>query len=301
MHEIRATVSPDCADEAVRLAREAGIESVTVTEVFVRGPDQRRQSLSVETSTPKAKAFIEAFLASPRLASAECTITSRELRAVLDGTPFKEITRPWSEPYPDVIQDLWQLSHVNASYIGRALGGAILLATGVIDNDPIPIVVAALFLPFLSQVLAVSFGLWSRDWRLLLHGLRAVLTSAALALAAGAAVGWIEGGPIRFEGFKGPLPSFLISGVIGAAAGLSVADDTGRRYLIGVAAAVQLAVFPAWFGAALATGLPAASITASRLESFLVNFATIAVAALLAYAGLHLKGGGSLSPPATRR
>jgi len=33
------------------------------------------------------------------------------------------------------------------------------MATGVIEDNPIAIVVAALFLPFLSQVLAVSFGL----------------------------------------------------------------------------------------------------------------------------------------------
>jgi len=31
----------------------------------------------------------------------------------------------------------------------------------MIHNEPIAIVVAALFLPFLSQVLAVSFGVWS--------------------------------------------------------------------------------------------------------------------------------------------
>jgi hypothetical protein len=34
-----------------------------------------------------------------------------------------------------------------------------LLATGIIENNPIAIVVAALFLPFLSQVLAITFGL----------------------------------------------------------------------------------------------------------------------------------------------
>ena len=91
-----------------------------------------------------------------------------------------------SEPFTDVIQDLWQLSHVTASYVGRAAGGAILLATGIIEDNPIAIVVAALFLPFLAQVLAVSFGMWSRDRRLIFQGLRALLASTVLALAAGA-------------------------------------------------------------------------------------------------------------------
>ena len=76
-----------------------------------------------------------------------------------------------SEPFPDVIQDLWQFSHVTASYVGRAAAGGILLATGIIDDNAMAIVVAALFLPFLAEVLAVSFGLWSRDRRLILRGL----------------------------------------------------------------------------------------------------------------------------------
>ncbi len=43
------------------------------------------------------------------------------------------------------------MSHVRASYLGRAAGGAILLADGVIHNSSISIVVAALFLPFLPM------------------------------------------------------------------------------------------------------------------------------------------------------
>jgi hypothetical protein len=83
------------------------------------------------------------------------TLTSRELRAIIDGEPVAEITRPMSEPFPDVIQDLWQLSHVTPNYLGRAAGGAILLTNGIIEDNTVSIVVTALFLPFLSQVLAV--------------------------------------------------------------------------------------------------------------------------------------------------
>jgi hypothetical protein len=132
---------------------------------------------------------------------------------------------------------------VTASYVGRAAGGAILLADGIIHNSPISIVVAALFLPFLSQVLAVGFGLWCGDRGLMRKGAAALLTSAVLAYAAGAVVAVLTGGPIGFQDFKGPFASFAISAVIGAAAGLSTADDAGRRYLIGVAAAIQFAVF----------------------------------------------------------
>jgi len=293
MHEIRATLPPECVTEAARLAHESGIARVSVSTVFVHGPDAERRQLSVETSTPKARAFVESFLKSPALSAADCTLTSREVRAILDGEPLAEITRPMSEPFTDIIQDLWQLSHVTASYIGRAAAGAILLGTGIIENNPIAIVVAALFLPFLSQVLAVSFGAWSRDRRLAFQGINALLVSTALAVAAGALVAWIEGGPIQYAGFKSPLASLGISALIGVAAGVSIADDTGRRYLIGVAAAVQLAIFPVWFGAALVLGLPGHDILYPRLWSFVINLAAISGAAVCAYAALHLGRGGS--------
>ena len=57
MHEIRATLPPEQVTAATRLAREAGIERVSVADVYVHGPDQRRQVISVETSTPKARAW----------------------------------------------------------------------------------------------------------------------------------------------------------------------------------------------------------------------------------------------------
>jgi hypothetical protein len=301
MHEIRATISPEQTGNAVRLAREAGIERVTVADVYVHGPDARRQVVAVETSTPKARAFMEAILDSPAFRGGDVSLTSRELRAIVDSGDLAELTRPMSEPFPDVIQDLWQLTHLTASYLARAAAGAVLLATGIIDDNPVSIVVAALFLPFLAQVLAVGFGLWSRDGRLIRRGLRAVLVSTVLAFAAGAMAGLIEGGPVRFAGFKGPLASLAISAVIGITAGLSNADDTGRRYLIGVAAAVQLAIFPVWLGAAWATGLPSPGIVESRLASFLINLATITLSAVAAYAALHLRGKRGWSAPQSRR
>jgi hypothetical protein len=300
MHEIRVTIPPDCVAEAARLAHAVGIKRVTVAEVFVHGPDAHRRLVSVETSTPRARAFVEAFLRSPLLSQADYTLTSREVRAIVEDEAVSSLTHPMSEPFPDVIQDLWQLGHVTASYVGRATAGALLLATGIIDDNPIAIVAAALFLPFLAQVLALSFGLWNQDPRLIVQGLRALLVSTVLAVTAGAVVAWMAGGPIRFTGFKSPLSSFAMSMVIGVTAGLSHADDTGRRYLIGVAAAVQLAIFPVWLGAALMLGIPSPDILYPRLYSFLINLTTIAASAFVAYAALHL-GSGWAAPRSGRR
>ena len=60
MHEIRATVPPEQVEETARLAHDAGIERVSIADVYVHGPDLRRQVVSVETSTPKARRFVEA-------------------------------------------------------------------------------------------------------------------------------------------------------------------------------------------------------------------------------------------------
>ena len=287
MHEVRVSLPPESIGEAVRLAHAVGIDRVSVSDVFVHGPDKPAKVLSVETSTPKARAFIENFLSSQTLSTAPSTLTSRELRAIVSDAPPADLTNPMSEPFPDVIQDLLQLSTVTASYVGRAAAGAVLLANGMIQNDPIAIVVAALFLPFLSQVLAVSFGVWSRNWQLARQGVRSVLVSAVLAVVAGAVVASIEGGPIGFESFKSPLASFAISAAIGVTAGLSCADDAGRRYLIGVAGAVQFAVFPVWFGLSLIIGAPSGEVIWNRLLCFSINLITISISAALAYAALH--------------
>jgi hypothetical protein len=301
MHEIRATIPPDCVAEAARLAHAAGITRVTIAAVFVHGLDGERRLVSVETSTPNARDFVEAFLSSPVLSQTDYTLTSREVRAIVDDGSLASLTRPMSEPFTDVIQDLWQLGHVTTSYVARAAAGAILLATGIIEDNPIAIVVAALFLPFLAQVLAVSFGMWNRDRHLIFQGLRAILVSTALAVAAGAIVAWIEGGPIRFAGFKSPLSSFAISAVIGITAGLSNADDTGRRYLIGVAAAVQLAIFPVWLGTASVLGMPSHEVLYPRLLSFTINVVSISTFAVASFAALHLGDGEGWKAPRSGR
>lgn len=166
----------------------------------------------------------------------------------------------------------------------------ILLATGIIEDNPISIVVAAMFLPFLSQVLALGIGLWSGETKLAIHGLKAVGTSMVLGFLSGVAVSACVGGPIAFHGFKGPLSSFVISSVIGIAAGLSCVDDAGRRYLVSVAAAVQLAVFPVWLGAAAVIGVSNV-VLFHHLLTFAVNLVTIPTVSAIAYAYAHARPG----------
>ncbi len=79
--------------------------------------------------------------------------------------------------------------------------------------------------------------------------------------------------------------------MIGVAAGLSTADDAGRRYMIGVAAAVQFSIYPSWFGAASVIGLPGHALVLTRTAGFVVNLITIPEAAVVAYALVGLRRG----------
>jgi hypothetical protein len=283
MHEVRVTVPDGQSGEVARVALGTGIEEVSVYRIYSHGPNQVKEVVAAETSTPRARAFIDALFQTEWFDLASYSITTRELRSIVAHGSIAEVTRPMVEPALDVLQDLWQLSHVTSSYIGRAAAAAILLAYGMFENSAISIVIAALFLPFLSQVLSISFGIWAGDWALAKVGFSALCVSTAVSIAAGALVAALHPANLAFSDFKRPLVSFALSSVIGIAAGLASADDAGRRYLIGVAAAVQYAVFPVWFGISLVCGFPPMPIVLERIESFGINFVTIGVTSVCVY------------------
>lgn len=289
MHEIRVKAPEGRGREIAALALGVGIDEACVTPVYIHGPNRAAEQVSVEVSTPQAKAFVDAVFACENFDPQTWSITARELRAVMSRSPAHEVTRPMVEPVIDVFQDLWQLSYVTPSYIGRAFSAAVLLAYGMINNNPIAIVVAALFLPFLSVVLAFSFGLWAEDSGLVRQAALAIFVSVVLSIGAGALVAALHGPPMQFHDFQKPLVSFGISAIIGLAAGFSSADDTGRRYLVGVAAAVQYAVFPVWFGIALVLGFPDRATTAERLWTLAINVVTIAGIGVVAYTLLGMR------------
>jgi uncharacterized membrane protein len=279
MHEIRVTVPEGRGKDVGELAMQAGIREVAIYPVFAYGPNCTKETVSAQTSTPLAKKFADSVLASPWFDSAECTVSSRQLRALVTGTHPREITQPMLEPPINVFEDLWQLSHITVSY----------LAHGMVKNDPVAIVIAALFLPFLSQAVAVGFGMWAGDFSLAKQGIKALIVSTAASVLGGVIVGFLHGPPMLFDNFAAPLSSFALSAVIGVTAGFTTADDAGRRYLIGVAAAVQYGVFPVWFGFCLATSFPQPNITTGRLETFAINVGTIMVFALIGYLLLNIK------------
>ena len=285
MHEIRLTVRPERLEALLQVATTAGISRANVADTALRegAATVAVKDVSLVTSTPRAGKFVQLLRDTPLLEDEHASMTLRELRAIVNDEHDCAVTRPMGEPLPDVVQDLWQQCHLTSSYVARAVAGGLLLACGMWENSPIEIVVAALFMPFLSPLMAAVFGLYKKSPDLVWHGCRALLISFVIAFAAGAALSLVHDGPMLFSDFKSPLRSFFMSCIIGATAGLCSADDAGRRYLIGVAAAVQLAIFPVWLGYALAEGFALDLYLPQRLESFAINMVTIPAVAITAY------------------
>ena len=123
------------SSEVARVALGTGIEEVAVYKVYTHSPNQSKEVISVETSTPRAKAFIDALFRTEWFDLAQHSITTREIRSILGRGSIAELTRPMIEPALDVLEDLWQLSHVTPSYIGRAASAAILLAYGMFGDS----------------------------------------------------------------------------------------------------------------------------------------------------------------------
>jgi len=134
---------------------------------------------------------------------------------------------------------------------------------------------------------------YTADWKFAAQSAAALAVSLIVSVLAGITLAAILGGPLQFDGFKNPVLSLVLSLVIGAAAGLSTADDAGRRYLIGVAAAAQSCVFPVWVGFALVLGFPDPGTTAARLLTLPLNVCPIGVAACVAYASIGLRRGSA--------
>ena len=84
-----------------------------------------------------------------------------------------------------------------------------------------------------------------------------------------------------FDKFPPLIAGLAFSLMIGIAAALATADDAGHRQLIGVAAASQLALAPAWLGLSLVFGFPESP--AEKLLSFGVNVCALIVGGAMIY------------------
>ena len=277
----------------VDLAFRLGIAEVVTYHQQLQRPGRQttRDMVEIEVSTPMAKTFVDALLAAPFFDRAEFTVNVRQPRALVSQERMITLTRPLIEPTSEIFQELWQFSHLTFGLVGRFFSGGLLLAFGMIRQELLLMAAGLLFLPFLPLLLAVGFGAWTRQWRLAAQGLLTLGVGIGILLAAGVSIALCQTPPLQYHDFHSLPVSVLISGVVGIAAGLATGDDTGRRELIGLAAASQVAIIPVWLGITLVfefSALPQA-LLGQRVLTLLVNSGTIILVAMAVYALLGIK------------
>jgi hypothetical protein len=296
MRLVKVTAPEGAADQVAQVAFSVGISKVSTQLEQVRRPDQpaeTREVVDIATSTDKAKAFIDELMAASFFDPKQYSINVRQPRSVVSSESPREVTWPVPIPTADLYEELWQFSHVTMSFVGRVVIAGLLAAYGIVENKLLFIIAGLLFTPFLPLLLAVAFGALAREWRVAAQGAFAFILGNALLAASGAAVALMLDRPPSFNESNKLLASILISVIIGIAAALSIADDAGKREMIGLAASAQLAITPVWSGIALASGHPsiASPAVSDRLVTLLLDIAAILLAALSTFIVLRIRGG----------
>jgi hypothetical protein len=300
MRVVKVSAPEGKGADIVDLALAVGVHEASVRQEhsFRAGRQvETRDVVEVQTSAPNAKRYIEALTSAPFFDTNRYTFTLRDARAIVSSEPALELTRPFALPIVDVCYDLWQFNQVTISFVGRVAISGLLLAYGMIEAKLLLIVAGLLFLPLLPILLAIGFGVIEREWQLLARACIALGAAVGLLIAAGAIVALAMDAPIGFQDFGRLLPGFLVSLAVGVASSLATMDATGRRELIGLAAASQIALVPVWLGMRLVFGGAAADAVppSERLLGLAVNTLTIVGVGMVTYLLCCAKSGGRAS------
>lgn len=276
-------------DSVAKTAFSSEIKKVSrrsVESQHADGKVEHRDVVDIETSTPKARRFLDLLLASDFYDAREFTISIRSPVSIISQEDFHEITKPLKQTVSDIFEDLYQFSHITYSFVGRILIAAGLLGYGMVHQKMLIMIAGLLFLPLLPLLQAIGFGALTRHGKLSVQGLTAFVLATILLVLGGVIVGALSSPPIRYDEFNTLGVSLLISALVGVAAGLAIIDDAGKREMIGLAASAQIAIVPVWFGLCLTMGFPATaseSEITTRAVSFPLNVLTIVVAAGLVH------------------
>lgn len=275
--------------DVAQIAFSVGIEKVSVHQNEVlqeNGNSESKEAVDIETSTPKAKHFVDALLAADFYNREDFLIAIRQPRSIVSKENLRELTKPLVEPVTDILEELWQFSHITVGFVGRNFIAACFLAYGLIHQQILLIIAGLLFLQLLPLLLATGFGAWTQTWKLVGQSILAFIAAVVLLICGGAAIAAISSPPLKYDEFNTMPVGFLISLAVGIAAGLANSDDVGRREFLGLAATAQIAIIPVWFGICFVFGFPTTSgqeeIT-SRALGFGLNVLTIIVASLSTY------------------
>jgi hypothetical protein len=277
--------------DLAQLAFHCGITEVSLSEALQHTPDaqpKQRDVLNAELSTPQAKAYIDALLGAPDFNRNDYAVEVREARALLKRTSTRAITHPVPATILDIDEELWQFTHVTSSFVVRVLIAALLAGYGMVHDNLLLMIGGLVFMPFMPIVLALGFGALTGQWRLAAHALGALIAATLLITFGGMIVGSLADPPIMFDAFVSPVVGVSFSLAVGIAGALGTADDSGHRQLVGLAAASQVAILPAWLGISLVFGF--SDDVFEKLASFGGNLAGLVIGAVATYAVLAFRG-----------
>jgi len=294
MRSVNISAPQGKGSDVAQIAFETGIDEVSISQAESRGKNgeiKAKESIDIETSTPKASRFIEKLLTSDFYNADEFSINIRQPRSIISKESVRELTKPFVEPATDVLEELWQFNHITTSFIIRNFIAAAFIAYGMIQQQMLLIIAGLLFLPLLPILLSISFGALTKQWKLVGQAALAFLVTIVLLVLGGALIAAISSPPLRYNEFNSLAVGFLISLAVGIGAGFATTDDVGRRELLGLAATAQIVLIPVWFGISLVFGFSPteSSHISERALAFVINFATIIIVALVTYAVLRFK------------
>jgi hypothetical protein len=289
MREIKIRAPSGKGQQVAQIALDCGAPSVAIHQAWDAKSSEKIEEVKIKTSTPAAHLLIKALQKAAFYVPGQYTISSHDLRALWSGGDVVALTRPFCMPALDVYEDLWQSSHITASFIVRVAASALLVSYGMLRGQIILTIGGMLFTIFSPPLMATGLGISMRDGRLVGQALRAFLLANLLSILAAAAVAGITGGPIKGDDF-GSLPSNLFISITAAAAGaIADTDDSGRRQLIAIAAAFPYSRFPPWIGMCCVLGFPDAHTTLYRISVFAANIAAMVLTSALTYRLLRLR------------
>jgi hypothetical protein len=289
MRLVKVSAPQGRGSDVAKLAFSVGIKQVSLQKAESHSSDGKielKETVDVQTSTPKGKRFVDAVLAADFYDQEQFSINIRQPRSIISGESLRELTKPLVVPATDIFEELWQFSHITVGFIGRVLIAAFLLAYGLIHQQTLVIIAGLLFLPLLPLLLAVGFGAWTKQPKLSLQGAAAFLLAIILLVLGGVLIALVSSPPLKYDEFNPMIVGWLISLAVGVAAVLANVDDVGRRELIGLAATAQIAIIPVWFGICLVFGFPTTTNQTeiiNRALGFGLNVVTIIISSLATY------------------
>ncbi|MBV9216005.1 MAG: hypothetical protein JO053_07490 [Acidobacteria bacterium] len=289
MRIIKIQTPENRVDDIIKLVFDAGAPSAnlqTVDEYRDASKPKSARVIEVVTSTPAAKNIEDRLLASGLFDQQTMSITTRQPHSVISSESFKRLTWPWVQPSTDIVQELWQFSHVTTGYVLRCFIAAGLLAYGLVHAKLLVMIAGMIFVPSLPLLLAIGFGAWAGEWDLARRAAGTLIVGLATLFLGGIAVGSAVNGPVQYNDFSSVGVSAVISAAVGVAAALAHSDDGGRKEMIGLAATAQIAVIPVWLGLAAILGVPpteAQGTPAAMLWTLVNNILIVITSSLVTY------------------